>query len=156
MSKVLRKTLEINQIDQLYKKCTDRKLKERILAIKLIYRGWKTKEVAEHLDVSQKTIYNWLNLWNEGELEALKPQKRGKRKQPYLSQEEWQEILAEIEDKGYNLQKLREYVKTTRGKEYSYKGVWNVVRRRLKIPYGKPYVLIGKQSQNAPAELKKN
>ncbi|MBF2022205.1 MAG: helix-turn-helix domain-containing protein [Hydrococcus sp. C42_A2020_068] len=38
-------------------------------------------EVAGHRSVSHKTIYNWIDLWNEGGIEKLKPQVRGKRKE---------------------------------------------------------------------------
>ena len=64
--------------------------------------------------------------------------------------------MDEIKEKGDNLSQIRDYVEKTRGIKYSYKGVWNILRRWLKVPYGKPYVLIGKQSKTAPEEFKKN
>ena len=74
----------------------------------------------------------------------------------YKNKNEWIKILEEIKGKGYNLSQVRDYVEKTRGVKYSYKGVWNILRRWLKVSYGKPYVLIGKQSETASEELKKN
>lgn len=156
MAKTLRGDITKEEIAQLYKNCQDSQLKERLLAIKLVYQGWKVTEVAEHLSVSHKTVYNWLDAWNEGGLEAIKPQKRGKVREAYLKREEWQNIVEEVKGKGLNLEGIREYIEKTRGIKYSYKGVWNVLRRNLKIPYGKPYVYLDKQPENAESELKKN
>ncbi|MDJ0531393.1 MAG: helix-turn-helix domain-containing protein [Xenococcaceae cyanobacterium MO_207.B15] len=149
MSKSLRGDYSLKQIDKLYKNCKLRTLKTRLLAIKLVYSKWKVTEVAEYISVSHKTIYNWIDLWNEGGIEKLKPQVRGKRKKAYIDKKEWLVILEEIKGKGYNLSQVRDYIEQTRGIKYSYKGVWNVLRRWLKIPYGKPYVLIEKQSPTA-------
>ena len=131
MSKPLRGDLSKEQIDKLYKSCKPIKLKTRVLAIKLVYSNWKVREIAEHLGVSHKTIYNWIELWNAGGVEKLKPQIRGKRKEAYLDKNEWLIILEEIKGKGYNLSQIRDYVEKTRGINYSYKGVWNVLRRWL-------------------------
>lgn len=156
MSKTLRGDYSLEQIDRLYKNSKKITLKSRLLAIKLVYSGWKVREIAEHLAVSHKTIYNWIDLWNEGGREGLNPQIRGKRKEAYLDKNEWLIILEEIKGKGYKLLQVKDYVEKTRGIKYSYKGIWNILRRWLKIPYGKPYVLIGKQSPTASEELKKN
>lgn len=156
MSKRLRGDYSLEQINKLYKNSQKISLKTRMLAIKLVYSGWKVREIAEYLDLSHKTIYNWIDLWNEGGIEKLKPQVRGKRKTAYMDKKEWLIILEEIKGKGYNLSQVRDYIEQTRGIKYSYKGVWNVLIRWLKVPYGKPYVLIGKQSPTASEELKKN
>ena len=89
MSKPLRGDFTKEQIDQLYQNCREITLKNRILGIKLVYSGWKVTEIAPHLGVSHKTIYNWIDLWNSGEIEQLKPQVRGKRKEAYIEKDEW-------------------------------------------------------------------
>lgn len=156
MSKLLRKDHSPEKLDQMYRECQDPQLKERILAIKMVYGGRKVTEVAKDLSLSYKTVYNWLDKWNEGGIEGLTPKKRGKPREAYLKIEEWGEVIEEIKDKGYNLEQVRQYIQETRGVNYSYKGVWMVLRKKLKVPYGKPYVLNGKQSPTAAEELKKN
>ncbi|PSF36589.1 hypothetical protein C7H19_12985 [Aphanothece hegewaldii CCALA 016] len=156
MSKPLRGDYKVSGIEKIYKECKDPKIKERLLAIKMIYSGEKITDVAEHLSYSHKTVYKWVDSWNELGVEGLKPQQRGKPRKPYLTEEEWTKIIEEIKDKGYNLQKLQEYVLETRGVNYTYKGIWTMVRRKLKVPYGKPYIINSKQSETAEKELKKN
>ena len=89
MSKPLRGDFSKTQIEELYKNCHEITLKNRIFAIKLVYSNWKVTEVAEHLGVSHKTIYNWIDLWNEGGIEKLKPLIRGKRREAYINKNEW-------------------------------------------------------------------
>ncbi|WP_042892149.1 helix-turn-helix domain-containing protein [Anaplasma marginale] len=89
MSKPLRGDFSKEQIELLYKNCREMTLKTRILAIKLVYSNWKVTEVAEHLGVSHKTIYNWIDPPNEGGIEKLKPQIRGKRREAYIDKDEW-------------------------------------------------------------------
>ena len=155
MSKSLRKNYSAENLDSMYRECQDPKLKERILAIKMVYGGRKVTEVAKDLSLSYKTVYNWLDKWNEGGVEGLIPQKRGKPREAYLKDEEWDEVIKEIQDKGYNLEQVRQYIQETREVNYSYKGVWMVLRKKRKVPYGKPYVINGKQSPTAAEELKK-
>jgi transposase-like protein len=71
MSKSLRGDYSLEQIDKFYKNCKQITLKIRLLAIKLVYSEWKVTEVAEHLAVSHKTIYNWIDLWNEGGIDSF-------------------------------------------------------------------------------------
>jgi transposase len=103
MSKTLRGDYSKDEIDNLYKNCKKTTLKTRLLAIKLVYSKWKVTEIAEHLALSYKTVYNWIDLWNEGGIEKLKPQVKGKRKKAYISKREWLIILEEIKGKESNL-----------------------------------------------------
>ncbi len=89
MSKSRRGDYSKDEIDRLYQNCKQITLKTRLLAIKLVYSGWKVTKVAEHLDLSHKTVYNWIDLWNEGRIDKLKPQVRGKRKAAYIDKKEW-------------------------------------------------------------------
>lgn len=156
MSKPLRGDYSLKEIETIYKECKEPSLKERLLALKMVYSGRKVTEVAKDLSLSHKTVYNWIDGWNEEGIKGLTSKKRGKPKEAYLSREEWLAVIEEIKDQGYNLEKVREYIKETRGINYSYKGVWSVLRQKLRVPYGKPYVLNGKQPPTASEELKKN
>lgn len=156
MSKPLRGDYSHSSLEKIYKECDEPSLKERFLALKMIYSGKKVTEVAQNLSLSHKTVYNWIDSFNEAGIEGLKPKKRGKPREAYLNRQEWLGVIEEIKDKGYNLEQVREYIQKTRGINYSYKGVWAILRQKLKVPYGKPYVLNGKQSPTASEELKKN
>jgi len=49
-----------------------------------------------------------------------------------------------------------DYVKTTRGVEYSYKRVWTILRKKKKVRYGKPYIQNQKRPDSAELDLKKD
>ncbi|MEM3099711.1 MAG: hypothetical protein QXU32_13510 [Nitrososphaerales archaeon] len=49
-----------------------------------------------------------------------------------------EKFLEEIENKGMTLKDVKVYVRTTRGIEYSYDGGWKVLRKKMKVRYGKP------------------
>jgi transposase len=55
-----------------------------------------------------------------------------------MSYEEWEDVLREMEDRGYTLKDVAFYVRDTRGVQYTYGGVWRVLRRKVKVRYGKP------------------
>jgi transposase len=155
MSKTLRGDYSRESLEKIYKECDEPNFKERFLAIKMVYSGKKVTEVAKDLSLSHKTVYNWIDKWNEKGIEGLKSKKRGKPRAAYLKREDWLQVIEEIKDKGYNLEQIREYIQKTRGISYSYKGVWAILRQKLKVPYGKPYVLNGKPSPTASEDLKK-
>ncbi|MGC8970487.1 MAG: hypothetical protein ACP5LG_08065 [Conexivisphaera sp.] len=43
-----------------------------------------------------------------------------------------------MEDRGYTLKDVAFYVRDTRGVQYAYGGVWRILRRKMKVRYGKP------------------
>lgn len=132
MRKELRNDITLEQITEHYKKEKDARIKERLLTIKLLYEGRAVAEVASQIDVSRKTIYNWINAWNHSGYQGLKPGNERAGKRRYLDQEEWREIFSEIEGKGYSVKDILAYVKKTRGKTYTYKGIWKVLNEQSK------------------------
>jgi len=74
---------------------------------------------------------------------------------PRLSNDEWDKIIKEIEGKGMTIKDVAIYVKNTRRVYYTYAGVWKVLRRRKKVPYGKAYKMNSKRPPNAEGMLKK-
>jgi len=128
-------------------------VKERLLAILLLYDGKNIYEVAEILRKCERTIKEWLSRWNREGYEGLFPGK-GRGRKPKLSEEEWDKILREIEGKG-TIKEVTVYVKTTRGVEYAYKTVWKILRKKKKVRYGKPYIQNSKRPDNAEEILKK-
>jgi transposase len=102
MSKPLRGDYSRESLEKMYKECHEPCLKERILALKMIYSGKKVTEVASDLSLSHKTVYNWIDEWNEKGIEGLKPKKRGKPRAAYLKLFDWLQVIEEIKDKGYN------------------------------------------------------
>jgi len=150
MVKTLREDITKDEIVQMHKEECNPRVKEKLLAIKMLYFGYKATEIAKILGGDHRTIYNWINIWNCSGIEGLidKYNKRGRKK--YISDEEWVKIIEEIEGKGYTLKDVREYVERTRGINYTYDGIWKILRKQFKVSYGKPYILNANQSETAP------
>lgn len=129
MKKELRSDIPLKEVIQAYKKEKDGRLKERLLAIKLLLEGKTVPQIADELEVSLKTIYNWINHWNDQGYEGLKPKHRKSGRKGYLSRDEWQEIFQELQGKNYSIDEIIDYIQTTRGKCYGYKAIWRVLRK---------------------------
>jgi transposase len=72
-----------------------------------------------------------------------------------MSYDEWDKVVKEIEDKNMTIKDVRVYIKTTRGIDYSYDMVWKVLRKKMKVKYGKPYIMNAKRPDDAEEILKK-
>jgi len=75
------------EIERLYKKEKDPRVKERLHAILLLLDGKTAIEVAGILRRNKRTIRRWAKAWNEKGYEGLKPWK-GQKKKPRISEEE--------------------------------------------------------------------
>ena len=151
---VIEKHIPKEELEQLYRKEKDLRVKERLLAILHIYEGKNIYELVNILKRSKRTIIYWLGRWNRDGYKGLIPQKGGGKK-PKLSSEEWDKILKEIENKGMTIEDVRDYVKRTRNVEYSYKSMWRILRVDKKVKYGKPYIKNSKRPKDAENILKK-
>jgi transposase len=141
-------------LDKLYKKETNLRIKERLLAIVHLYEGKNVYEVANILKRSERSIKYWLSRWNDQGYCGLIPRNRNGKK-PKMSLDEWDEVIKEIEGKGMMIKDVLKYVKDTRGKDFSYKYGWRILRIVKKVKYGKPYIRNEKRPVDAESFLKK-
>jgi putative transposase len=141
-------------LDKLYKKETNLRIKERLLAIVHLYEGKNVYEVANILKRSERTIKYWLSRWNDQGYSGLIPRNRNGKK-PKMSLDEWDEVIKEIEGKGMMIKDVLKYVKDTRGKDFSYKYGWRILRIVKKVKYGKPYIKNENRPVDAESFLKK-
>jgi transposase len=125
------------ELEKMYRKERNPRIRERLHAILLLYDGKSAEEVSSILRRSMRAIRYWISAWNERGPEGLIPHFTGGPR-PRLSYEEWEDVLREMEDRGYTLKDVVVYVRDTRGVHYTYGGVWRVLRRKLKVRYGKP------------------
>jgi len=144
-----------DELERIYRFETNSRVKDRLLAIILLYDGKNIYDVSEILRRCDRTIKEWLSRWNKEGYQGLVPERGGGRKwkMPY---EMWDDILKEIDGKGMTISDVVDYVKTTRGVEYSYKRVWTILRKKKKVKYGKPYIQNQKRPENAELDLKKD
>ena len=143
-----------DDLQDLYKKEKNPRIRERLLAMVHLYEGKNVYEVADILKKSKRTIKYWLSRWNKQGYEGLIPRNRSGAK-PKMPYDEWDKVIKEIEDKGMTIKDVLKYVKDTRGVEYSYKAGWSVLRVTKKVRYGKPYIINEKRPTDAESFLKK-
>lgn len=146
--------LSKGELERIYKEERNARVKERLLAILLIYEGKRVSEVPGIVKRSRTSIEGWLKRWNERGYEGLIPEFTGGPK-PKLHDSEWDKIIKEIENKGMTIKDVRVYVKDSRGVNYSYKTVWQILRKKKKVRYGKPYIKNSKRPDDAEEIFKK-
>jgi len=142
-------------IEQLYRREKNHKIRERLQAILLLLDGKTAKEIASILRRNEKTIRLWAKAWNAKGYDGLKPWKGQKRK-PRISEDEWKAIAKKAIDKNMTLKEVFLYIRNSRGELISYKTTWYWLRKKLRIPYGKPYVSSDKRPKDAEETLKKD
>lgn len=142
------------ELEQLYREEKNSRIKERLQTILLLYRGYRADETAEILRRGYATVRRWKDAWNKGGYEGLKPNFTGGYK-PMISSSVWDEIIEEIKDKSMTLKDVQVYVNTKYGTNYAYTSVWNWVRKKKKVPYGKPYPRDIRRPEDAEEILKK-
>lgn len=142
------------ELEQLYRREGNVRIKERLHAMLLLYRGYRADETAEILRRGYATVRRWKDAWNGGGYEALKPDFKGGY-EPRVSSSTWDMILEEIKDKGMTLKDVQVYVNTKYGADYAYNTVWYWVREKKKAPYGKPYPKDIRRPDDAEEILKK-
>ena len=147
--------LSKEELERRYREEKNPRVKERLLAILLLYDGKKVSETPSLVRRSRSTVEEWLRRWNEDGYDALIPTFTGGPK-PRITSSEWDDVIDEIEDRGMAIKDVTAYVKSTRRVSYSYKTVWEILRKKKHVRYGKPYIRNRLRPGNAEEILKKN
>ena len=136
-------------LERLYRSEHDGRVKERLLAILLLYEGKSITHTAQLVKVSRQTVTDWLKSWNKAGYRGIKPNFSGGYA-PRLSQKEWDELVESLKGKCYDIEQVRQKIQKEKGVSYTYKMVWYKLRKEYKLPYGKPYM----QNQKMPVDAK--
>ena len=112
------------------------------------------QEIVEKHAISQGTVYNWINEWNEGGIENLK-RKKGSKGQSKLSEKQFK-ILDEIilNEELKTAKEVHEAIKRHFQVDYSIRQIERIMKK-LDYTYTKPYKIYHKMPENAKEELKK-
>lgn len=144
-----------DELERMYRQEKNSRIKERILAILMIYDGKTVSEIPSLIRRSRRTVHEWLRSWNErGGYDGLVPEFTGGPK-PMITSQEWDRVIDEVEEKGMTIRDVTEYVNRTRHVSYSYKTVWEILRTEKRVRYGKPYIRNSKRPEDAEEILKK-
>ncbi len=149
------KHVDREELERMYREEKDARIKERLLAIIHIYDGKSISDTAYIVKRSTSSVKRWLYTWNREAYNGLIPRFTC-GPNPRMSYDEWDKVVKEIEDKNMSIKDVRVYIKTTRGIDYSYDMVWKVLRKKMKVKYGKPYIINAKRPDDAESILKKD
>ena len=142
------------ELERRYREENNPRIKERLLAILMIYDGKMVSEIPSLIRRSRRTVHEWLGSWNERGYDGLVPEFTG-GPEPLITSQEWDRVIDEIEEKGMTIRDVTEYVNRTRRVSYSYKTVWEILRKKKHVRYGKPFIRNSLRPENAEEILKK-
>jgi transposase len=66
---------EARRLEQAFTQATDRRLRDRLQAVRFAHRGRPHHDIASDLAISTRTVQNWLNAYLKGGIPALQPGK---------------------------------------------------------------------------------
>ncbi len=164
----LNQFMKLEKIEELMKKHKSKRNYERLLAIRLLTNGAKPDDIAKEINRSRATIYNWAELWNKNGWESLK-YKPPSGKTPKLNRDDLLDLKEILETKTpkdidflntdqmyWDIEMALEFINSYFETNYTYYGVWRVLREKLKFQYTKPYPKNYKRPFNAEGILKKD
>jgi transposase len=66
---------EARRLEELFRTTDDRKLRDRLQIVLLVYKGRPRQQVAADLAIHRRSVTRWVNAYCDGGLEALLPKK---------------------------------------------------------------------------------
>ena len=149
----------LNQIDELLKMYkTDAEVYVRLLYIRGLKCGLKSKDIAEVLNKSPQICSKWLKNYNEMGLEGITSNRSKSGTKSKLNKEDLEKLRKILTQTGqyYTLEDAREIIYLLFNVKYTQKQTWVIVRKKLKLSYGKPFINYSEQPENHRLILKKN
>lgn len=135
----------------------DYDIHRRLLLIRMVKNGETINKASENLNVDRKTGERWVKLYNENGYDGLKTKYSNCGRKSELSKDDLELIRKELtrEDKSYNIQSAMDYINTTFNTNYTYNGIWEILRVRLKLNYSKPFSTPKGDIKKGKKDLKK-
>lgn len=111
-------------------------LYKRLIFLKSIKQGTPINHAAEFVGVNRGTGFRWIKQYNEGGLKGLTPKYAGGRPS-FLSDEQLNELkrILSNPEENYSIHEVQMLIKEKYDIEYSYKQVWEIVRKKLSMNY---------------------
>ena len=128
---------EYEQLNFSEKKTKSIKVLKRIQAFKFIYLGWKYTDIAKFLSVTNNTITNWINIYQEGGIDSLLilDYKGGQAK---LSEEQLCELRNEATKGSFAIAKdAKRYIEQNFGIKYNLSHVQFLCKKNFVYPLRK-------------------
>jgi len=146
---------EIKHIEKLIKKERDPQVRDRLRGVLLLKKGYTQGKVAEIMDVTTRTVYNWKTRYNQEGVEGLRNKPIPGRK-TVLDEKDMRRLRMLLEERDYwTSNQVRELIKREFGVEFTTRHIPRVLRK-LGLRYQKPFVNDYRRPVDAEGILKKD
>ena len=156
--KSVRKHLELDEIKEVMKEYKDSyNMYRKLLVISMVYQGETISQASNYVHASRKSGERWVKNYNENGLEGLYSNYHNCGRKPKLTNEqlvELKEIITSSEE-SYTIDDVQKLIKELYGVNHDYKTVWTIVRKKLGLNYGKPFIKYSSRPKDAEEHLKK-
>ena len=157
-SKKIAEHLDLDEIKDVMKEYKDAyDMYRKLLVISMVYQGETISKASKYVHTSRKTGERWVKNYNENGLEGLYSNYHNCGRKSKLTNEqltELREIITSSEE-SYSIDDVQKIIKDIYGVNYDYKTVWTVVRKKLGLNYGKPFIKYSTRPEDAEEYLKK-
>ena len=150
--------LELTEIKGVMKEYKDSyDMYRKLLVISMVYQGETISKASAYVHTSRKTGERWVKNYNEKGLEGLYSNYHKCGRKAKLSNEQLDELKEIItsSDKTYTIDDVQKLIKEHYGVNHDYKTVWTIVRKKLGLNYGKPFIKYSERLEDAEEQLKK-
>ena len=123
----------------------------RILAVRMVKLGQTRTDVGKYIHKDRKTVGNWVKAYNEQGIDGLIPDYSKCGVKSKLSDEQLLELKNTIIDsnESYNIKDVKKLIELEFEVTYSYKQVWEIVRKKLGLNYRKPFIIYNEAPEYA-------
>ena len=123
----------------------------RILAVRMVKLGQTRTDVGKYIHKDRKTVGNWVKAYNERGIDGLIPDYSKCGVKSKLSDEQLLELKNTIIDsnESYNIKDVKKLIELEFEVTYSYKQVWEIVRKKLGLNYRKPFIIYNEAPEDA-------
>jgi len=146
---------EIKHIEKLIKKEKDPRVRDRLRGVLLLKKGYTQGKVAEIMNVTTRTVYNWKTRYNQEGVEGLRDKPIPGRK-TVLDESDMEKLRSLLEERDYwTSNQVRALIKEEFGVEFTTRHIPRVLRK-LGLRYQKPFVNDYRRPVDAEEILKKD
>lgn len=146
---------EVRILEDRLKKENNPKVRDRLRMVILLKEGYKQKETAKIMRVTDRTAYAWKKRYEKEGIKGLKTREKPGRKRR-LSDEDIERLKGMLKQKEYwTTRDARNLIKIEFGIEYTLRHVVRILRK-LGMKYQKPYVNDFRRPKDAEEILKKD
>ena len=129
----------------------------KLLVISMVYQGETISQASAYVHTNKKTGECWVKNYNENGLEGLYSNYHNCGRKSKLTNEQLRELKEIItpSEESYSIDDVQKIIKDI-GVNHDYKTVWTIVRKKLSLNYGKPFIKYSSRPEDAKEHLKKN